>query len=170
MNWHSIDALVRNMLVFGYTCCLCKAKVNWKWKHMRIIKNVTHGNARLLFQLTRLNVENSRPLSEPCAKSICLRFRPHHCHVIPGRGLIPHSTRGRPHKLKGRHLSTPVTAPCPLDGNLSSPYHPTFFQYFKYGFRTFIRTHLGLYSLRGLTSYRKISWSLEAARFRFRPF
>ena len=29
---------------------------------------------------------------------------------------------------------------------------------------------LGLYSLSGKTSYRKISWSLEAARFRFRLF
>ena len=29
---------------------------------------------------------------------------------------------------------------------------------------------LGLYSLRGKTSYRKISWSLEAARFGFKLF
>ena len=28
----------------------------------------------------------------------------------------------------------------------------------------------GLYSLSGKTSYRKISWSLEAARFGFKPF
>ena len=31
-------------------------------------------------------------------------------------------------------------------------------------------THQGLYSLSGRTSYRKISWSLEAARFGFRLF
>ena len=30
--------------------------------------------------------------------------------------------------------------------------------------------HLGLYSLSGKTSYRKISWSLEAARFGFKLF
>ena len=30
--------------------------------------------------------------------------------------------------------------------------------------------HLGLYSLSGRTSYRKISWSLEAARFGFKLF
>ena len=31
-------------------------------------------------------------------------------------------------------------------------------------------SHLGLYSLSRQTSYRKISWSIEAARFRFRIF
>ena len=32
------------------------------------------------------------------------------------------------------------------------------------------KTNLGLYSLSGKTSYRKISWSLEAARFGFKLF
>ena len=33
-----------------------------------------------------------------------------------------------------------------------------------------LSSHLGLYSLSGKTSYRKISWSLEAARFGFKLF
>ena len=41
---------------------------------------------------------------------------------------------------------------------------------FKVRWRLITRKHLGLYSLSCKTTYRKISWSLEAARFGFKLF
>ena len=45
-----------------------------------------------------------------------------------------------------------------------------FLPYWIYRLVIWLSKHLGFYSVSGKTSYRKISWSIEAARFRFRLF